>query len=115
MKKIVENTSKYLAMSKEENKEFLDKMCIRDRKYPAQPFSLELKDQYYNMREVIEKNFEVVELAKKAMESLNIEPKIIPIRGGTDGARPVSYTHHHYLNVVRYLNLAKIKIKSLNF
>ncbi|HNW20399.1 MAG TPA: M20/M25/M40 family metallo-hydrolase, partial [Bacteroidales bacterium] len=43
--------------------------------------------QYYNMREIIEQNFEVVEIAKQAMETLNIEPIIVPIRGGTDGAR----------------------------
>lgn len=46
-----------------------------------------MKDQYYNMREIIEQHFEVVEVAKQAMETLDIEPKIVPIRGGTDGAR----------------------------
>ena len=56
-------------------------------KYPSKPFRLEMKDQYYNMREIIEQNFEVVEIAKQAMETLNIEPIIVPIRGGTDGAR----------------------------
>ncbi|HQD34025.1 MAG TPA: peptidase T [Bacteroidales bacterium] len=56
-------------------------------KYPSKPFRLEMKDQYYNMREIIEQHFEVVEVAKQAMETLDIEPKIVPIRGGTDGAR----------------------------
>lgn len=90
----VENaTLSYIIRDHNKEKFFQKKKFIENaidfmnKKYPAQPFSLELKDQYYNMREVIEKNFEVVELAKKAMESLNIEPKIIPIRGGTDGAR----------------------------
>lgn len=48
---------------------------------------LELKDQYYNMREVIEKDMTVVELAKKAMENLKIKPIIYPVRGGTDGSK----------------------------
>ncbi|WP_028274419.1 peptidase T [Atopococcus tabaci] len=48
---------------------------------------LTLKDQYYNMREVIEKDMRPVEVAKKAMENLNIEPIIKPIRGGTDGSK----------------------------
>ena len=47
---------------------------------------LELKDQYYNMREVIEKDMTVVELAKQAMENLGITPEIYPVRGGTDGS-----------------------------
>jgi len=47
---------------------------------------LELKDQYYNMREVIEKDMTVVELAKQAMENLGITSEIYPVRGGTDGS-----------------------------
>ncbi len=46
-----------------------------------------LKDQYYNMKEMIDPQFYIVELAKKAMISCNVEPKIIPVRGGTDGSR----------------------------
>ncbi len=49
--------------------------------------SLEIKDQYFNMREKIEPVFHVVEIAKEAMEALNIEPNIKPIRGGTDGSQ----------------------------
>lgn len=48
--------------------------------------ALEIEDSYYNMKEKIEPKFEIIELAKKAMEELGIEPKIVPIRGGTDGA-----------------------------
>ena len=44
-------------------------------------------DQYYNMREVIEKDMTVVDLAKKAMENLDIAPVIYPVRGGTDGSK----------------------------
>jgi tripeptide aminopeptidase len=48
---------------------------------------LELKDQYYNMREKIEPVKEVVDLAYQAMKNLNIEPVVRPIRGGTDGSQ----------------------------
>ena len=46
----------------------------------------ELKEQYYNMREKIEPLFHIVARAEEAMRGVGIEPKIIPIRGGTDGA-----------------------------
>ena len=49
--------------------------------------TLEMKDQYYNMREMVEPHFHVVEKAIKAMEMAGITPKVQPIRGGTDGAR----------------------------
>jgi len=58
-----------------------------NKKYRENTVVLEMKDQYYNMREQVEKTFHVVENAQKAMEELGIIPKIIPIRGGTDGAR----------------------------
>jgi len=46
-----------------------------------------MKDQYYNMREIIEKDMTVVELAKQSMEKLGIKPVIYPVRGGTDGSK----------------------------
>lgn len=49
--------------------------------------SLEIKDQYFNMREKIEPVFDIVEIAKEAMEAIDIEPIIKPIRGGTDGSQ----------------------------
>ena len=48
---------------------------------------ISIKDQYYNMKEKIDPQFFIVELAQKAMLSCNIEPKIVPVRGGTDGSR----------------------------
>lgn len=48
---------------------------------------LTMKDQYYNMKKVIEKDLTPIELAKKAMEKLGITPIIEPIRGGTDGSK----------------------------
>lgn len=47
---------------------------------------LEVVDQYYNMKEKIDTNKMIIDIAKSAMEELGIEPKIVPIRGGTDGA-----------------------------
>jgi tripeptide aminopeptidase len=48
---------------------------------------LELKDQYYNMREKIEPVMYVVDIAYKAMEEAGVTPRVQPIRGGTDGAQ----------------------------
>ncbi len=49
--------------------------------------SLELKDQYYNMREKIEPVMHIIEIAEQAMRNADIKPKVVPIRGGTDGAQ----------------------------
>lgn len=57
------------------NKEFAD--CA----------SLEIRDQYYNMREMIEPVMHIIDLAKEAISNCGMEPKVEPIRGGTDGAR----------------------------
>ncbi len=48
---------------------------------------LTLKDQYYNMKQVIEKDMTPIHIAKAVMESLDIQPVIEPIRGGTDGSK----------------------------
>lgn len=58
-----------------------------NKRYRAGTVELELKDQYFNMREMVEPVFHVVETAREAMEELGIPPRIVPIRGGTDGAR----------------------------
>lgn len=49
--------------------------------------SLEIRDQYYNMREMIEPVMHIIDLAKQAISNCGMEPKVEPIRGGTDGAR----------------------------
>ena len=49
--------------------------------------SVEIKDQYYNMREKIEPVMHIIEIAEKAMREAGVEPKVQPIRGGTDGAQ----------------------------
>lgn len=71
----------------------LKKDCIKataDRMnelYGADTVSIEIKDQYYNMREIIESKMYIIDHAAKAMESVGVTPDIKPIRGGTDGAR----------------------------
>ncbi|UUV99401.1 peptidase T [Vagococcus luciliae] len=52
--------------------------------------SLNLFDQYYNMREVIEKDMSIIDLVDEAMRNLDIEPNKAPVRGGTDGSK-ISY------------------------
>ncbi len=68
------------------------KQLVRDiaeflnKKYRRQIVDLEMKDQYYNMREKIEPVMYIIDLAKKAMQAAGVEPVVKPIRGGTDGA-----------------------------
>jgi tripeptide aminopeptidase len=56
-------------------------------KYGSRTVKLIMVDQYYNMKEKIEPVFEIVVQARKAIQSKGIVPKIIPVRGGTDGSR----------------------------
>ncbi|KJU71226.1 peptidase T [Clostridium baratii] len=55
--------------------------------YGKDTVNVEIKDQYRNMKEMIEPHMYIVDIAKKAMEMSDITPNIVPIRGGTDGAR----------------------------
>ncbi|OPZ98545.1 MAG: Peptidase T [Bacteroidetes bacterium ADurb.Bin408] len=66
---------------------FTDTVAFLQKKYGADVLRLELKDQYFNMKEQVMPVFHMVETARKAMEALGITPHVIPIRGGTDGAR----------------------------
>lgn len=58
-----------------------------NKKYGEGCARLELKDQYFNMREQVEPHYHMVETAVQAMEMAGVKPIIQPIRGGTDGAR----------------------------
>lgn len=58
-----------------------------DRKYDKATFEVEIKDQYFNMKEKVLPVMHSVEIAEQAMRSLGIEPLIKPIRGGTDGSQ----------------------------
>lgn len=56
-------------------------------KYGDGTVELEMSDSYYNMKEIIDEHLDIVERAKAAMTAAGVEPIIVPIRGGTDGAR----------------------------
>ncbi len=58
-----------------------------NREYGEGTVEIEMRDQYYNMREKIEPVIHIIDLAKSAMKSVGVTPIIKPIRGGTDGAR----------------------------
>ena len=55
--------------------------------YEKEVISVEIKDQYFNMREKIEPVMHIVDLAEEAMKAVGVEPIIKPIRGGTDGSQ----------------------------
>ena len=58
-----------------------------NREFGEGTVEIEMRDQYYNMREKIEPVMYIIDLAKEAMESVGVTPVVKPIRGGTDGAR----------------------------
>ena len=56
-------------------------------KHGEKTIEIEIKDQYFNMREKVEPVMHIVDVAREAMEELGIEPIVKPIRGGTDGSQ----------------------------
>lgn len=69
-------------------KKYLEQVVVDfNAQYDRPRFSITLKDQYYNMKEVIEKDMRSVDLALTAMKNLGIEPIVTPFRGGTDGSK----------------------------
>lgn len=66
---------------------FLRAADFLNAKYGTGTVEVELSDSYYNMKEQILPHMYLIDLAREAMEELDIEPKVCPIRGGTDGAR----------------------------
>ncbi len=58
-----------------------------NKKHGEGTLKVEMKDQYYNMREKVEPVYHIVEIASEAMKEVGIKPNIKPIRGGTDGSR----------------------------
>jgi tripeptide aminopeptidase len=71
----------------EKRKELLRKIAVKLNADYDDCIQLEIKDQYFNMREKVEPVLHIVEIAKEAMEELGITPIIKPIRGGTDGSQ----------------------------
>lgn len=72
----------------EARKEFMKNLCgYLNGVYGENTFELSMRDSYYNMREKILPHMHIIDNAVKAMERVNVEPCIVAIRGGTDGAR----------------------------
>ncbi|MCR9013225.1 peptidase T [Gabonibacter chumensis] len=72
----------------EAKKRYISKVVeLLTRKYGEGVITLTLKDQYYNMREMVEPHPEVIDKAFQAMKHAGVTPVVRPIRGGTDGAR----------------------------
>ncbi len=72
----------------EEKKERARKICAYlNEKYGEGAFTAEITDSYYNMKEKIEPHFHLVENARGVMREMGVEPIVVPVRGGTDGAR----------------------------
>lgn len=58
-----------------------------EKKYSGAKVDIEIRDMYFNMKEVVEPYMNIIDVAKNSMLEMGITPKITPIRGGTDGAR----------------------------
>lgn len=72
----------------EDRKVFIEDIARRmNEKYGDGTVKVELKDQYYNMKEKIDPNMHVIDIVLKAMQETGVTPKVEPIRGGTDGAQ----------------------------
>lgn len=71
----------------EDRKVFFQNLVNQFNEKYTGAFSVDMKDQYYNMREKVEPVMHIVDVAEKAMLDLGIKPLIKPIRGGTDGSR----------------------------
>ncbi len=72
----------------EARKEVMRKLAIEiNNQHNKEVVKVEIKDQYYNMREKVEPVMHIVDIAEKAMKSIGITPMIKPIRGGTDGSQ----------------------------
>ena len=71
----------------EEKKDTVRELVQRMNKLYPGSTTLDLHDQYYNMREIVEPKKQIIELAMDAMRAAGVIPLVKPIRGGTDGAR----------------------------
>ncbi|MAN26694.1 MULTISPECIES: peptidase T [Mesonia] len=68
-------------------KVMLDLAAEINSQHQKEVISIEIKDQYFNMREKVEPVMHIVDIAEEAMKAVDIEPIIKPIRGGTDGSQ----------------------------
>ena len=90
---VEEATINYIIRDHDRTKFEARKECMQawgeaiNAKYGAGTVTVELKDQYYNMRQQIEPVMHIIDIAFKAMEEAGVAPKVKAIRGGTDGAQ----------------------------
>lgn len=72
----------------EDRKRFMEQ-CVAsmNEKYGEGTVRMEMKDQYFNMKEKIDPNMHVIDVVLHAMQECGVPPKVVPIRGGTDGAQ----------------------------
>ena len=82
---IIRDHDKQLFEQKKEM--FLNVAAFLNQKYGEGTVVVDMKDSYYNMKEVIAPHMHLIDNAAEAMKELEIQPKVTPIRGGTDGAR----------------------------
>ena len=75
------------AKFEEKKRFFADAVAFLNRKYGEGTVVCEIRDSYYNMKEKIEPCMYLIDTAKAAMRACGVEPIVVPIRGGTDGAR----------------------------
>ncbi|WP_456439919.1 peptidase T [Psychroserpens sp.] len=91
--KVDETTLQYIIRDHDKDhfearKEMLQRLTDDiNSKYGREVITIELKDQYFNMKEKVEPVMHIVDIAEEAMKQLGIEPLIKPIRGGTDGSQ----------------------------
>ena len=71
----------------EQKKQLLQLLVDRMNGMHPESTRLEIRDQYYNMREVVEPQKHIIDIAFEAMTAVGVKPLVKPIRGGTDGAR----------------------------
>ena len=90
---VEETTAKYIIRDHDpvkfaaRKKVFSDAVSLIRRKYRKSEVKVTMKDQYYNMKKIIESKYFLIEDAVNAYRKAGIEPDIKPVRGGTDGAR----------------------------
>ena len=90
---VEETTLKYIIRDHDKDhfearKEMISNLALEiNSQHEREVINIEIKDQYFNMREKVEPVMHIVDIAEEAMKQLNIPPIIKPIRGGTDGSQ----------------------------
>lgn len=75
------------ALFQKQKDQFVQAAAYMNQKYPDGTITLTIKDSYANMRQIIEQDMSIIDLVKRSMKDIGIEPVSHAIRGGTDGAR----------------------------